>query len=249
MAFCNLHRHTASVSISSCPPPCWVWKAWEIYQRSVHCRSSDPPWLSLRGLEACQLTTYTLVYSAGFIYLFLSLCVSVSFLFYSSIQRNSVPKPTELPHCKLPTLVATYWGMKPNKWLIWSALHMHNTYMVLCTGPKTIERKRWFTPILMNGRHCNAQYAGIVPPPKWKSQSFIDNVIASLQQALDAPVPIETWGWTSRCACTGISTLELRMCIGWSRLKKKLFKCYLSIRNNIHGQFISDFVADLKNAI
>ncbi len=32
-----------------------------------------------------------------------------------------------------------------------------------------------------------------------------------------------------------ISALELRMRIGWSSLKNKLFKRYLSIRNNIHG--------------
>ncbi len=87
----------------------------------------------------------------------------------------------------------------------------------------------------MNGRNCNAQYDGIVPPSKWKSQSLIGKVIASLQRPLEAPVPIETWGWTSRCACAVISALELRMHIGWSSLKNKLFKRYLSIRNNIHG--------------
>ncbi len=87
----------------------------------------------------------------------------------------------------------------------------------------------------MNGRNCNAQYGGIVPPSKWKSQSLIGKVIASLQRPLEAPVPIETWGRTSRCACAVISALELRMHIGWSSLKNKLFKRYLSIRNNIHG--------------
>ncbi len=80
-----------------------------------------------------------------------------------------------------------------------------------------------------------AQYGGIVPPSKWKSQSLIGKVIASLQRPLEAPVPIETWGWTSRCACAVISALELRMHIGWSSLKNKLFKRDLSIRNNIHG--------------
>ncbi len=35
---------------------------------------------------------------------------------------------------------------------------------------KTIEIQRWFTPKLMNGRNCNAQYGGIVPPSKRKSQ-------------------------------------------------------------------------------
>ncbi len=87
----------------------------------------------------------------------------------------------------------------------------------------------------MNGRNCNAQYGGIVPPSKWKSQSLIGKVIASLQRPLEAPVPIETWGWTSRCVCTVISALELRMRIGWSSLKNKLFEHYLSKRNNIHG--------------
>ncbi len=32
--------------------------------------------------------------------------------------------------------------------------------------PKTIEIQRWFTHILLNGRNCNAQYGGIVPPSK-----------------------------------------------------------------------------------
>ncbi len=103
------------------------------------------------------------------------------------------------------------------------------------TKSKTIEIQRRFTPILMNGRKSNAQYGGIVPPSKRKSQSLIGKVIASLQWPLEAPVPIETWGWTSRCTCAVLSTLELRMRIGWSSLKNKLFKCYLSIRNNIHG--------------
>ncbi len=68
---------------------------------------------------------------------------------------------------------------------------------------KTIEIQRQFTPIFMNGRNCNAQYGRIVPPSKWKSQSLIGKVTASLQQPLEAPVPIETWGWTRRydCAC------------------------------------------------
>ncbi len=43
---------------------------------------------------------------------------------------------------------------------------------------KTIEIQRRFTPILMNGRNCNGQYGGIVPP--------------SLQRPLEAPVPKET---------------------------------------------------------
>ncbi len=64
---------------------------------------------------------------------------------------------------------------------------------------------------------------------------FDCKVIASLQRLLEAPVPIEAWGWTSRCACAVISTLELHMHIGWSRLTNKLSKCYLSIINNIHG--------------
>ncbi len=67
---------------------------------------------------------------------------------------------------------------------------------------KTIEIQRQFTTILMN-----AQYGGIVPPSKWKSQLLIGKVIASLQRPLKAPVPIETWG----CACTVISALELCM--------------------------------------
>ncbi len=115
--------------------------------------------------------------------------------------------------------------------------HTHtNTHdRLLYTAPKTIEIQRQFTPILMNGRKCNAQYGRIVPPSKWKSQSLIDKVIASLQRLLEASVPIETWGWNSRSTCTVISALELRMHIGWSSLKNTLFKCYLSIRNNIHG--------------
>ncbi len=31
---------------------------------------------------------------------------------------------------------------------------------------KTIEIQRRFTPILKNGRNCNAQYGGIIPPSK-----------------------------------------------------------------------------------
>ncbi len=47
-----------------------------------------------------------------------------------------------------------------------------------------IEIQIEFTPILMNGRRCNVQYGGIVPPSKWKSQSLIGKVIVSLQQVV-----------------------------------------------------------------
>ncbi len=64
---------------------------------------------------------------------------------------------------------------------------------------KTIEIKRRFSTYV-NGRNCNTQYGGIVPSSKWKSQSLIGKVIVSLQHPLEAPVPIETWGWTSQCS-------------------------------------------------
>ncbi len=44
-----------------------------------------------------------------------------------------------------------------------------------------------------NRRNCSMQYGKIVPPSKWKSQSLIGKVIASLQRLLEALVPIETW--------------------------------------------------------
>ncbi len=46
-------------------------------------------------------------------------------------------------------------------------------------------------------------------------------------------LPIETW--LDQSMYVRISTLWLCMHIGWSCLKNRLFKHYLSIRNNIHG--------------
>ncbi len=81
--------------------------------------------------------------------------------------------------------------------------------------------KRRFTPILMNRRNCNAQYGGMVPLSKWKSQSLIGKVIASLQCLLEAPIHLRN-----------VSALWL--CMGWSSLINKLFKHYLSIKPGTH---------------
>ncbi len=64
--------------------------------------------------------------------------------------------------------------------------------------PKTIEIQRWFTPILMNGRKCNAQYGGIVPPSKWKSQSLIGKLELRMRIGWSRPknkhLPQHSWG-------------------------------------------------------
>ncbi len=79
----------------------------------------------------------------------------------------------------------------------------------------TYEHRYIYISMLMNGRNCNVQYGGIVLPSKWKSQSLIGKVIASLQQP-------SSGSHRNQKIKKVISMLELCMRICWSSLKNKL---------------------------
>ncbi len=91
---------------------------------------------------------------------------------------------------------------------------------------------------VLNGGKCNAALSNEAPPSEQKSQSLIGKVSASLQLPLEVPVAIETALWD---VCLG-----LVMHTGWSSLRNKLLKCYLSKINHMYDTVFSLVISNMK---